>query len=72
MKKKITFENLENIKQVKLISSILLGLSEVENIEANLDENTIILELNENLNDAIIKYYINTTNLKIINIVELI
>lgn len=68
MKKKVKLDNLNDIKQVKQLSSILLGLPEIENIEYLMDESSLILFLNTNLSNEIIKYYIKLTNLNVLSI----
>ncbi|CAM3463620.1 hypothetical protein [Pseudostreptobacillus hongkongensis] len=70
MKKIVKLDDLKDIKQVKQLSSILLGLPEIDNIEYDLDLSTLIIFLNSNLADEIIKYYIKLTNLNILSISE--
>lgn len=70
MKKTVKLDDLKDIKQVKQLSSILLGLPEIDNIEYDLDLSTLIIFLNSNLADEIIKYYIKLTNLNILSISE--
>lgn len=71
MKKLIKFENLKEIKEAKLLSTILLGLPEIESLEFDLDDSTVILNLQENLNENILKYYLNSYSNKILEIKEL-
>lgn len=70
MTKTIYLENLSELKQVKQLSTILLGLSEIENLEADLDEKSIKIDLNVNLGNEIIKYYIKTAGFNIVEIVD--
>ncbi|WP_066901192.1 hypothetical protein [Streptobacillus notomytis] len=71
MKKKILLENLNDIKQVKQISTILLGLTEIEDLEADLDNNSITLSLNNFTSNEMIKYYVKSANFNVVDIIDM-
>ncbi|WP_064616769.1 hypothetical protein [Streptobacillus moniliformis] len=71
MKKKILLENFNEIKQVKQISTILLGLSEIEDLEADLDNSSITLSLNNFTSNEIIKYFIKSANFNVVDIIDM-
>ncbi|WP_064590352.1 hypothetical protein [Streptobacillus moniliformis] len=71
MKKKILLENFNEIKQVKQISTILLGLSEIEDLEADLDNNSITLSLNNFTSNEMIKYFIKSANFNVVDIIDM-
>lgn len=67
MKKYILLDNL-NTKIVKQISNILLGIPEIDEIEADLDTNSLTLFLNSRLSTTLLKSFLNSTQFKIIKI----
>ncbi|CAM3111406.1 MULTISPECIES: hypothetical protein [Streptobacillus] len=71
MKKKILLENFNEIKQVKQISTILLGLPEIEDLEADLDDNSITLSLNNFTSNEMIKYFIKSANFNVVDIIDM-
>ncbi|ACZ00749.1 hypothetical protein [Streptobacillus moniliformis] len=71
MKKKILLENFNEIKQVKQISTILLGLSEIEDLEADLDNSSITLSLNNFTSNEMIKYFIKSANFNVVDIIDM-
>ncbi|WP_156300141.1 hypothetical protein [Streptobacillus canis] len=71
MKKKITLENFNEVKQVKQISTILLGLPEVDDLEADLDDNSITLSLNTVTSNDMIKYFVKSANFNVVDIKDM-
>lgn len=65
MKKEVKVKNEFNIKQVKQLSSVLLSLPEVEDLEIDIDNKIINVLFNENFSNDILKYYFKTVNFEI-------
>ena len=68
MKKIVKIEKFEDIKKAKLLSAILLGLSEIDNLEFDLNESILSIKLNSILSNNILTYYIKSTNIEVIDI----
>lgn len=68
MKKIVKIEKFEDIKKAKLLSAILLGLSEIDNLEFDLSESILSIKLNSILSNNILTYYIKSTNIEVIDI----
>ena len=68
MKKIVKIEKFEDRKKAKLLSAILLGLPEIDNLEFDLNESILSIKLNSILSNNILTYYIKSTNIEVIDI----
>ena len=68
MKKIVKIEKFEDIKKAKLLSAILLGLPEIDNLEFDLNESILSIKLNSILSNNILTYYLKSTNIEVIDI----
>lgn len=69
MKKIVKIKNELNLKKVKQISSTLLSFPEIEDLEIDLDNNSISILFNTDFSDDILKYYLKSINFEIENII---
>ena len=58
MKKIVKIEKFDDVKKAKLLSAILLGLPEIDDLEFDLNEATLSISLNSILSNNILTYYI--------------
>lgn len=68
MKKIVKIEKFDDVKKAKLLSAILLGLPEIDDLEFDLNEATLSISLNSILSNNILTYYIKSANIEIIDI----
>lgn len=65
MKKKLKVKNEFNIKQVRQLSSVLLILLEVEDLEIDIDNQTIYIQFNDNFSNDVLNFFFKTVNFEI-------
>ena len=68
MKKIVKIEKFDDVKKAKLLSAILLGLPEIDDLEFYLNEATLSISLNSILSNNILTYYIKSANIEVIDI----
>ena len=68
MKKIVKIEKFDDVKKAKLLSAILLGLPEIDDLEFDLNEATLSISLNSILSNNILTYYIISANIEVIDI----
>jgi|GEM_PF-1679793 hypothetical protein len=68
MKKIVKIEKFDDVKKAKLLSAILLGLPEIDDLEFDLNEATLSISLNSILSNNILTYYIKSANIEVIDI----
>ena len=68
MKKIVKIEQFDDVKKAKLLSAILLGLPEIDDLEFDLNEATLSISLNSILSNNILTYYIKSANIEVIDI----
>ena len=68
MKKIVKIEKFDYVKKAKLLSAILLGLPEIDDLEFDLNEATLSISLNSILSNNILTYYIKSANIEVIDI----
>ena len=68
MTKIVKIEKFDDVKKAKLLSAILLGLPEIDDLEFDLNEATLSISLNSILSNNILTYYIKSANIEVIDI----
>lgn len=65
MKKEVKVKNEFNIKQVRQLSSVLLSLPEVEDLEIDIDNQTIYIQFSDNFSNDVLNFFFKTVNFEI-------